>query len=116
MSHDRYSRHALIGWFSQDRVRRARFIVAGAGAIGNEVIKNLALLGAGHVAVHDFDRIEVHNADPQRAVPGGRRGAAQGGGRRRPAPGSWTRRWTPSPCPGTSGPPWASTRCGGRIA
>jgi molybdopterin-synthase adenylyltransferase len=61
MQDDRYARHALIDWFSQDRVRGARFTVAGAGAIGNEVIKNLALLGAGHIAIHDFDRIEHHN-------------------------------------------------------
>jgi molybdopterin/thiamine biosynthesis adenylyltransferase len=61
MQDDRYARHALIDWFSQDRVRDARFIVAGAGAIGNEVIKNLALLGAGHITIHDSDRIERHN-------------------------------------------------------
>ena len=61
MLNDRYSRHGLINWFSQDRVQNARFVVAGAGAIGNEVIKNLALLGTGHIAIHDFDRIERHN-------------------------------------------------------
>jgi molybdopterin/thiamine biosynthesis adenylyltransferase len=61
MLNHRYSRHALIDWFSQERVQNARFVVTGAGAIGNEVIKNLALLGAGHIAIHDFDRIEQHN-------------------------------------------------------
>lgn len=61
MQDDRYGRHALIDWFSQPRVQSARFVVAGAGAIGNEVIKNLTLLGAGHIAIHDFDRIERHN-------------------------------------------------------
>jgi molybdopterin-synthase adenylyltransferase len=61
MQDDRYARHALIDWFSQDRVRSARFIVVGAGAVGNEVIKNLTLLGAGRIAIHDFDRIERHN-------------------------------------------------------
>ena len=61
MLNQRYSRHALIDWFSQERVQAARFVVIGAGAIGNEVVKNLALLGAGDIAIHDFDRIEPHN-------------------------------------------------------
>ncbi len=61
MRNDRYGRHELIDWFSQDLVRSARFAVVGAGAIGNEVIKNLALLGAGRIDIHDFDRIERHN-------------------------------------------------------
>jgi molybdopterin/thiamine biosynthesis adenylyltransferase len=61
MLDERYSRHGLIDWFSQDRVQSARFAVIGAGAIGNEVIKNLALLGAGRISIHDFDRIERHN-------------------------------------------------------
>jgi molybdopterin/thiamine biosynthesis adenylyltransferase len=61
MLDERYSRHGLIDWFSQERVQSARFIVIGAGAIGNEVIKNLALLGAGRIDIHDFDHIERHN-------------------------------------------------------
>jgi len=36
-------------------------LVIGAGALGNEVIKNLALLGLGHVVVADMDRIELSN-------------------------------------------------------
>jgi len=35
--------------------------VIGAGAVGNEVLKNLALLGVGNVRVYDFDEIEEHN-------------------------------------------------------
>ena len=33
----------------------------GAGALGNEIVKNLALLGVGHVFVADRDRIEHSN-------------------------------------------------------
>jgi len=35
--------------------------VVGAGAVGNEVLKNLALLGVGHIHVFDFDKVEEHN-------------------------------------------------------
>lgn len=51
----------LLSWFRQDIVRNARVLVAGAGALGNEVIKNLALFGIGHIYVCDFDRIEITN-------------------------------------------------------
>ncbi|MCU0973384.1 MAG: ThiF family adenylyltransferase [Burkholderiales bacterium] len=61
MDSDRYLRHNLIDWFSQDEVRAARIAVIGAGAVGNEVVKNLALLGVGAIDVHDFDRVEIHN-------------------------------------------------------
>ena len=46
---DRYSRLRLIGWWDQDKLRAAKVLVVGAGAIGNEVLKNLALLGVGRM-------------------------------------------------------------------
>jgi molybdopterin/thiamine biosynthesis adenylyltransferase len=61
MEPGRYARHALIDWFPQARVRAARIAVVGAGAVGNEVMKNLALLGVGAVDVFDFDSVELHN-------------------------------------------------------
>ncbi len=61
MRTDRYRRHEQIDWFSQDAVRSSRIVVVGAGAIGNEVVKNLALLGVGSVDVYDFDQVEEHN-------------------------------------------------------
>lgn len=57
----RYLRHEMIDWFSQEAVSRARVCVVGAGAVGNEVVKNLVLLGAGEIEVIDFDSVEVHN-------------------------------------------------------
>lgn len=33
----------------------------GAGALGNEVLKNLALVGVGRISIFDFDRIELTN-------------------------------------------------------
>jgi len=61
MTVDRYARHSLIDWFDQDAIRRQRLIVVGAGAVGNEVLKNLALLGVGELAVYDRDTVEAHN-------------------------------------------------------
>ncbi len=57
----RYARHDLIDWFDQSLVKSLRVIVIGAGAVGNEVIKNLVLLGVGRVDVFDFDTIELSN-------------------------------------------------------
>jgi molybdopterin/thiamine biosynthesis adenylyltransferase len=57
----RYQRHGLIDWFSQDVLSRTKVAVIGAGAVGNEVIKNLALLGVGEIRIFDFDMIEEHN-------------------------------------------------------
>lgn len=51
----------LLSWFKKDKVKNARVLVAGAGALGNEVVKNLALFGVGHIYIVDFDRIELSN-------------------------------------------------------
>jgi len=59
--HDRYGSVKLIGWWDQAKLRGAKILVVGAGALGNEVLKNLALLGVGELHVVDFDRIESSN-------------------------------------------------------
>lgn len=58
---DRYSRLRLIAWWDQDKLAAAKILVVGCGALGNEVLKNLALLGVGEVYAVDFDRIEESN-------------------------------------------------------
>lgn len=58
---DRYSRLRLIAWWDQEKLARAKVLVVGAGALGNEVLKNLALLGIGNIYVVDFDEIEKSN-------------------------------------------------------
>lgn len=58
---DRYARHRAIEGFSQEELQGSRIAVIGAGAIGNEVIKNLCLLGVGTIDVYDFDTVELHN-------------------------------------------------------
>lgn len=56
-----FDRQQLIAWWDQEKLAQARILVVGAGALGNEVLKNLALLGVGHILVADFDTIEDSN-------------------------------------------------------
>lgn len=58
---DRYSRLKLIPWWDQERLKNATVMVVGAGAIGNELIKDLTLLGIGRILIYDMDRIEHTN-------------------------------------------------------
>lgn len=58
---ERYASLRTIAWWDQARLKNARILVVGAGALGNEVLKNLALLGIGRVMVVDFDRVERSN-------------------------------------------------------
>ena len=58
---DRYSRLRLIPWWRQERLAAAKVLVVGAGALGNEVVKNLALLGVGTTYLVDFDTVEPSN-------------------------------------------------------
>jgi molybdopterin/thiamine biosynthesis adenylyltransferase len=63
---DRFSRLRLLGWWEQQRIEAAKVLVVGAGALGNEILKNLALLGFQQIAVVDLDRVE--NSNLSRAV------------------------------------------------
>jgi len=51
----------LLSWFRPEKVKNAKVLVAGAGALGNEVVKNLALFGVGNIVIVDFDTIEISN-------------------------------------------------------
>lgn len=61
MAEDKYDRLKRIPNWSQDKLANAKVAVFGCGALGNEVLKNLALLGVGHIWVVDYDTIEIHN-------------------------------------------------------
>ena len=57
----RYDRQELITWWNQPRLAAARVLVVGAGALGNELVKCLVLVGVGTVDVVDGDVIERSN-------------------------------------------------------
>ncbi|BBB47834.1 ThiF family adenylyltransferase [Pelolinea submarina] len=58
---DRQGTFEFISWWEREKVENAKVMVVGAGALGNEVIKNLVLMGIGHIFIVDFDTIELAN-------------------------------------------------------
>jgi adenylyltransferase/sulfurtransferase len=58
---DRTGTFQLISWWERDKVEKAKVMIVGAGALGNEVIKNLVLMGVGYIYIVDFDTIELAN-------------------------------------------------------
>jgi len=58
---DRLGTFEFISWWEREKVEQAKVLVIGAGALGNEVIKNLALMGVGYIFIIDFDNIEAAN-------------------------------------------------------
>lgn len=58
---DRYNTYGFISWWKQEVVSNSTVMVIGAGALGNEVLKNLALMGIGKIFVADFDTIDDSN-------------------------------------------------------
>lgn len=58
---DRLGTFDFISWWERETVEKAKVLVVGAGALGNEVIKNLVLMGIGNIYIIDFDTIEAAN-------------------------------------------------------
>lgn len=61
LDESRYDRQERITWWDQEALTSARVLVVGAGALGNEVVKNLVLIGVGSIVVVDFDVVELSN-------------------------------------------------------
>ena len=58
---DRLGTFEFISWWEREKVHAAKVMVVGAGALGNEVVKNLALMGVGNIYIVDFDSVEAAN-------------------------------------------------------
>lgn len=58
---DRYARQRLLTWWDQDVLAASSVLVVGAGALGNEIAKNLALVGVGKLTIIDLDEVERSN-------------------------------------------------------
>ena len=61
LHNDRLGTFEFISWWEREKVQNAHVLVVGAGALGNDVIKNLALMGVGYIYIVDFDTIEAAN-------------------------------------------------------
>jgi len=58
---DRFERQKRLEGWDQKRIADSTTLVAGAGALGNEIVKNLVLLGIGTIYLVDFDHVVSSN-------------------------------------------------------
>ncbi|MEM2869138.1 MAG: ThiF family adenylyltransferase [Thermoplasmata archaeon] len=58
---DRFERAKRIGWLDFGLIAKERVLVVGAGALGNEVVKNLILSGYRRISLVDMDRVVLSN-------------------------------------------------------
>jgi molybdopterin/thiamine biosynthesis adenylyltransferase len=61
LDEDRFERSRRVGWLDMDRIEKENVLVVGAGALGNEVMKNLVLSGYRRISLVDMDRVVMSN-------------------------------------------------------
>ncbi|MGN0384819.1 MAG: molybdopterin-synthase adenylyltransferase MoeB [Lachnospiraceae bacterium] len=65
---ERYSKHLMLRDISvkgQKKIKAARVVILGAGALGSPVIQYLAAAGVGTIKVVDFDEVSIENLQSQ---------------------------------------------------
>jgi adenylyltransferase/sulfurtransferase len=65
---ERFNKHLMlrdIGVKGQKRIRAAKVVVIGAGALGSPVIQYLAAAGVGTIRIIDFDEVSIGNLQSQ---------------------------------------------------
>lgn len=64
----RYNRQMMlpeIGNSGQDKLKKAKVLVVGAGGLGCPILQYIATAGIGTIGIVDFDKIELHNLHRQ---------------------------------------------------
>ena len=64
----RYNRQMMlpeIGDSGQEKLKKARVLVIGAGGLGCPILQYIATAGVGTIGIFDFDTIELHNLHRQ---------------------------------------------------
>jgi molybdopterin-synthase adenylyltransferase len=64
----RYNRQTIlpeIGDSGQDKLKKAKVLVIGAGGLGCPILQYIATAGVGTIGIVDFDKIEIHNLHRQ---------------------------------------------------
>lgn len=58
---DEFDRSKRVGWLDLEAISESRVLMVGAGALGNEVAKDLVLSGVRHLTIVDMDRVVGSN-------------------------------------------------------
>ncbi|WP_188048922.1 HesA/MoeB/ThiF family protein [Flavobacterium sp. GP15] len=64
----RYNRQTMlseIGYEGQEKLKKSKVLVIGAGGLGCPVLQYIATAGVGTIGIVDFDKIEIHNLHRQ---------------------------------------------------
>ena len=58
---EKYTRQIGVKGWDQNKLNNTNIMVLGAGALGNEIVKNLTLTGVNTILIVDFDHVELSN-------------------------------------------------------
>jgi len=61
LDEDRFDRSRRVEWLDMDSIENEKVLVVGAGALGNEVVKDLVLSGFRRITLVDMDRVVMSN-------------------------------------------------------